>query len=97
MLKGINGNVLTITCNNCKSENNFDVLKMKSTFSVEDNEYENLSFSCPGCQSVEIFNMNIPVDDTEERFSTGDLPQNEEIQRYYVRLLIRMTRADFNQ
>jgi hypothetical protein len=58
-------------------------------------QYENLSFSCPGCQSSEIFNLNIPVNDIDEPFETGDLPESEEIQRYNVRLLIRTARADF--
>lgn len=97
MLNGINGTILTVKCDNCENENNFDVSEIKSSFSTEYNEYENVLFSCPICSSIEIFNMNIPIDDTDEPFETGDLPVDEEIQRAYVRLLMRIVREDFKK
>lgn len=94
MLKEITGNNMIVICNNCQIENHFDLTDRKSTFLEEFGEYENLSFECPGCHSIESFNMNIPIDDIDEPFETGDLPIDEEIQRHYVRVLMRMTRDD---
>jgi hypothetical protein len=94
MLKEIIGNNMTVICNNCKTETIHDLSGITARFSPEFGEYENLSFLCPGCQSIESFNMNIPVDDTDEPFMTGDLPVDEETQRYYVRILMRIARED---
>jgi hypothetical protein len=41
--------------------------------------------------------MNIPIDDTDEPFETGDLPIEEEVQRAYVRILMRMVREDLKK
>jgi hypothetical protein len=60
----------------------------------EFNEYENINIPCD-CGSVKVLNMNIPVNDTDEPFEMGELPLKEEIQRYYLRLLIREIREDF--
>jgi hypothetical protein len=95
MLKAIQGNNMTVICNNCKTETNHDLTGKSSNFSPEYGEYENLSFLCSECDSVESFNMNIPIDDTDEPFLTGVLPIEEEIQRYYVRILMRIAREDF--
>ena len=94
MLKDIIGDNMTVVCNNCQTENIFNVSEKTVIFSPEFNEYENLSFECPGCHTIETFNMNIPVNDTDEIFESGDLPIGEEIQRYYVRLLMRIARPD---
>lgn len=94
MLKDIIGNNMTVVCNNCKTENIFDVSEKTVSFSPEFNQFENLGFECPGCHAIETFNMNIPVNDTDENFESGDLPEDEEIQRYYVRLLMRIARPD---
>jgi hypothetical protein len=94
MLKGVNGTNIIHTCNSCGKENIFSTLGKKIEFSEELNEYINYPVSCE-CGAIEVFNMNIPVDDTDESFATGDLPLNEEIQRYYVRILIRLIREDF--
>jgi hypothetical protein len=83
---------LDIQCNNCQTQYESPyapgvVLKFLEEF----NAYENFaSEPCPNCGTIELFNMNIPVNDTD-----GDLPANEETQRYYVRLLIRDAREDF--
>jgi hypothetical protein len=94
MLKEITGNNMIVICNNCKTENQFDLTNRTSTFLEEFGQYENISFDCPVCQSSESFNMNIPLDDTDEPFATGDLPIEEEIQRHYVRILMRAVRED---
>lgn len=94
MLKEIKGNNMTVVCNNCKTENIFNVAARKSQHLIEFDQFENLDFECPSCHSVEIFNMNIPINDTDEHFKTGDLSEGEEIQRHYVRILMRITRDD---
>lgn len=97
MLKDITGNNMTVICNNCKAENTHDLTNRESKFVQEFGEYENLSIECPECESVEAFNMNIPLDDTDEPFATGDLPVDEEIQRAYVRILMRIVREDLKK
>lgn len=97
MIKEIKGNDIIIGCNNCSLENHFDVSQRKSSFREDFDEYENISFECPGCQTVEIYNMNIPIDDIDEPFETGDLPVDEEIQRAYVRILMRIIREDLKK
>jgi hypothetical protein len=96
MLKEIQGNNMTVTCNHCQKENVFDLSQKTSTYEFEFGQYENPSFECPDCHAIEIFNVNIPLDDTDEPFETGYLPVGEEIQRHYVRLLMRMVRPDLN-
>lgn len=96
MLLSIENKTMRIVCNVCGTITDHDLTGVKSVFLEEFQEYDNLSFSCPGCLSSEVFNVNIPVDDIMEPFESGDLPPEEEIQRFYVRLLIRMTRDDFN-
>lgn len=97
MLKELMDKKLTIQCESCGYENNIDVSGMIKRFIPEFGEFENLVVECPSteCKSIEVFNMNIPVNDTDEPFETGDLPVEEEIQRYYLRLLIREIREDF--
>lgn len=94
MLIEIRGNTLINECNNCHALNEHDITGMRSEFLEDFGEYENLSFTCPSCSNTTIFNMNIPLNDTDEPFFSGELPEEEEIQRYYVRILMRMTRAD---
>jgi hypothetical protein len=97
MLKEIMGNNMTVICNNCNAESIHDLTDRKSVFLDEFGEYENLSIGCPECESIEAFNMNIPLDDTDEPFSTGDLPIEEEVQRAYVRVLMRIVREDLKK
>lgn len=88
---------LNVECNNCSTiyESPYAPGLVKK-FLNEYSQFENLiSEPCPNCETVEVFNMNIPVDDTDEPFATGDLPVVEEVQRYYMRLLIREVREDF--
>ncbi|WP_026584194.1 hypothetical protein [Bacillus sp. J33] len=97
MIKKLIDKNLTIQCKTCGFENNIDVTGVNKQYIAEFEEYENLAVVCPNpeCKSIEVFNMNIPVNDTDEPFETGELPVEEEIQRYYLRLLIREIREDF--
>lgn len=97
MLKEIAGNNMTVICNNCNALNVYDLTGRESVFLQEFGEYENLNFDCPFCDTIESFNMNIPIDDTDEPFETGDLPIEEEVQRAYVRILMRMVREDLKK
>lgn len=94
MLKGISGTKMTTVCNFCGHEQttNLDGVVLRKN---ELDEYDNLNVVCPNCGSGEVFNLNIPADDIDEPFQTGDLPTEEEIQRYYVRYLMRLVRQDF--
>lgn len=95
MLSAIKDDVATIKCGKCNNEFDVDLSNITCEFSDEFNEYENLYVTCEKCGTVEVFNMNIPVDDVDEDFKTGDLPVSEEIQRHYVRILQRLVRGDF--
>ena len=95
MLQGIQDQTASILCNQCQTISSEDLTDRISPFLEEFLEYENFLFVCPSCGGAEIFNMNIPVNDTDEPFMTGELSEEEEIQRYYVRILIRLIREDF--
>ncbi|MGJ9460279.1 hypothetical protein [Oceanobacillus sp. CF4.6] len=93
MIKEIKGTSLVTVCDNCgleKINNMVGVIMRKNEF----NEYDNLVVPCE-CGSGEVFNMNIPVNDTDEQFMTDDLEAKEEVKRYYVRVLQRLIRDDF--
>ena len=95
MLKYIRDKVLYIECNNCGHEYDESTEGKVCKFDDEFGEYENYQTMCPNCGGFEVYNVNIPVNATDEPFATGDLPLKEEIQRYYVRILIRLVREDF--
>lgn len=95
MLKAINGMTATILCPNCKNEADHNLAGKSSVFLEEFGEYENIPFACPHCPTVKVINMNIPVNDTDEDFASGDLPVQEETQRFFVRIMQRLIRADF--
>lgn len=95
MLKYIKDNVMNTVCNICGHEKEIDITNMTSKFLPEFGQYENIVITCENCNGIEIFNMNIPVDDIDEPFKTGDLPTDEEVQRYYIRILMRQVREDF--
>ncbi|KQB91875.1 hypothetical protein GEPA3_3014 [Geobacillus sp. PA-3] len=94
VLKSLIGQTMTIRCAFCQTEYKTKVPQKNARFLPEFNQFENVSVQCPKCGAIEIFNMNIPPDDTGEPFQTGELPLEEEIQRYYVRLLMRYVRED---
>jgi hypothetical protein len=93
MLQSLTGNIMTTICDHCGDEK---ITDLTNTVTGKDSldQWECLYVPC-SCGSGQAFNMNIPVDDTDEPFATGDLPIDEEVQRYYLRLLIRMVREDF--
>ena len=83
--------MLTV-CYKCGSEITID-LTGKIIEKDEWGNWKQFNVEC-ACGTVEGFNLNIPLDDLDEPFETGDLPLNEEIQRFYVRILQRLIRAD---
>jgi hypothetical protein len=94
MLKAIQDTKAIILCPNCNNETEHDLAGKRAVFLEEFGEYENIYFQCPFCPTVKAINMNIPINDTDENFASGDLPVEEEIQRYYVRILQRLVRED---
>jgi hypothetical protein len=93
MIKSIKANTLITECRYCKTETITDLTNVvigKDEFG----KWGNLTIKC-SCGAGKVCVLDIPVDATDEPFETGDLPLEEEIQRYYVRLLIRMIRGDF--
>lgn len=97
MLESIIDRIMFLSCNVCKQRHQALIPNRTIRFLEEFGEYENLYVECPNCQTIEVFNMNIPVNDTDEPLATGDLPIEEEVQRYYVRLLMRYVREDLRQ
>lgn len=98
MLTHIEGRTLHITCSSCLANHTEDVpLDAVFRFIPEFGEYENYKTTpCPTCGNVEVLNLNIPSDETEdEALTIVDLPIEEETQRYYIRLLQRMGREDW--
>lgn len=94
MLKFIQGMKAVIKCPNCNNETEHNLAAKKSVFLEEFGEFDNVAFQCSHCPTAKVINMNIPVNDTDENFKTGDLPEEEEIQRHFVRIMQRMIRAD---
>ena len=95
MLKYTRGVNAYVECNMCKCLEKHNLAQVIKPFRRKNLEYENLDLVCAKCGCIEIFNMNIPENDTDEEFKTGDLPIEEEIQRFYVRVLMREIREDF--
>ena len=95
MLKSIQDKNLTIWCQ-CGTERVESAEGVSLKFLPEFGEYQNyMSSPCPNCGIVEGYNMNLPLDELEDEIPTYEMPEEEEIQRYYVRLLIRLCREDF--
>lgn len=93
MIKSIVGNIMKTECHKCGKEKEINLDGVVITKNEFD-EWENFVVECE-CGSGVVYNLNIPEDDTDEPFETGDLPVEEEIQRHYVRILQRMVREDF--
>lgn len=96
MLTGVVGTRLEITCSGCDFVYHKDVNGL-TLDKNEFNEYQNLVTQCGKCGEYELFNMNIPLDDTGDGVKTGEISLNEEVQRHYVRVVQRLTRADFKK
>lgn len=94
MIKTVQGTKVGLTCQHCERDFEVDLSGAVLEFLPEFNEYENLPIQCE-CGALEVFNMNIPENDTDEPFKTGQIPINEEIQRHHIRLIQRMIRIDF--
>ena len=97
MLNQIKETVATITCDNCGTIGYLDLSEITCKFLPEFNEYENLYYICPSCESVTSYNMNLPLSELDDEIPTYEMPLEEEIQRYYVRLAMRMVREDLKQ
>lgn len=89
----IRDGVALVRCG-CGHVQNVDLSGLVSVYLEEFGEYENINVACPVCNAIEVFNMNIPLNDTDEPFSTGDIPLEEECQRHYVRVMQRLLRED---
>jgi hypothetical protein len=96
MLKQIYSKTMTTVCNICGKEKQTDLSNITVKKNADFNEWDNLIIECD-CGSAEVFNLNIPENDTDEPFMTGELPLDEEIQRFYVRILQRIVREDFKR
>jgi hypothetical protein len=93
---GIKKSVLETKCR-CGAIQKTDVIGKVSKFIEEFGEYENIVVQCPACKTYELLNMNIPLDDMEDGVKTGDISVEEEVNRYYIRVLQRLIREDFKQ
>lgn len=92
MLVDFSNYIATVHCDKCGNINNFDFSNKISQYLEEFGEYENLPMPCVNCEQIEIFNMNLEIDE-----KIDDLEIIEEIQRGYVKDLIRTLRADFRE
>ncbi|SDO78776.1 hypothetical protein [Halobacillus aidingensis] len=95
-LTSIEGNIMTSLCSKCGNETTTDI----SNDVVGKDEFgfwKGYRVKCQteGCPRIMFYNLNLPLDAEDEPFESGDLPLEEEVQRYYVRLLIRTVREDF--
>jgi len=97
LLLSIVNQIMSLKCDKCSKEYQTPIPNTTVKYIEEFDEYENLPIQCPYCGTLEIFNMNLPINDTDEPFATGELPLEEEIQRYYVRLLMRYVREDLRK
>lgn len=84
-----------VKCESCGKMTYHDLSNVTCKYSEEFGEYENLYLECPNCPTIEGFNMNLPVDELQDDLPLYEMPLNEEIQRYYVRLAMRIVREDF--
>lgn len=96
MIKSIIGTILTFECPVCHVASTYDVSGITIEFSEEFNEYLMLDLPC-SCGSITSVNLNIPVDESEENLDLDDIETEDEITRFYTRLLQRMIRADFKE
>jgi hypothetical protein len=94
LIKSLIDKKLTVRCENCGKETEYNVMGKMMKFIKEFGEYENFQVQCE-CGTITIINMNIPVDDVDEDIATGEIPVEEEISRHYIRILQREIREDF--
>jgi hypothetical protein len=72
MLIKVENHEISQQCANCEKINVFDVSDIEIDFDKELNEYRNFSFICE-CDAIEIFNMNLPLEEEEETNETREL------------------------
>lgn len=90
MLISFKDGIANTHCEGCGKISDFDLSNKICYFLEEFGEYENLPLSCTGCNSIEVFNMNLDVEENTENFEI-----TEQIQRDYIKDLIRSVRGDF--
>ncbi|MDL4842843.1 hypothetical protein [Aquibacillus rhizosphaerae] len=96
MIVGIKNRNVDVECDSCKHlySDKAEAPGQVKKYLEEFGEYENYIVKCPVCDYQETYNMNIPINDTDEPIATGDISEREEVQRYYVRYLMRLVRED---
>lgn len=96
MIKNVKGTKLFSTCRSCEKDIEFDFKGIELKYLPEYDQYENLPIQCE-CGVFEIFNMNIPEDEKDEAHLADIMPEDEKIQRRFIRMLQREIRADFKK
>ena len=93
MIIGIVENDVQIKCK-CDFTQIINIEGKTSLFNEEFGEYENIVVQCPSCNTFELLNMNIPLNDIDDGVETGELSVEEEVNRHYIRILQRIVRED---
>lgn len=94
MITAIRGNQMTIKCP-CGASRAENIDLEVKTYDTQFGEYFNyMTGACPDCGTIEGYNLNLSADPDEED-TIDNLPTDEEVQRYYIRLLQRIVREDF--
>jgi hypothetical protein len=75
MLTKVEGYEVTQECANCKKINVMNVSDIEIDFDKELGEYRNFSFICE-CDAIEIFNMNLPLEEEEETNEARELTKD---------------------
>lgn len=96
MIDKITGSIVSLVCNVCGHKYEKPIPQTVLKFNKEFQQYDNLSFECDKCGTIEFFNMNIeesllPFEIIEEL----NIPNEEVNQRKYVIDLMKLLREDF--
>ncbi|MGP4061514.1 hypothetical protein [Halobacillus sp. H74] len=89
MIKSVKSTVITNECYRCGKTNITDVEGRVVPWNSEFQEWESFRISCQ-CGNKEILNLNTPLEE-------ADLDQEEEreVQKQFIREIIKMIRQDF--
>jgi RNase P subunit RPR2 len=90
MLIDFSNDIATIHCEGCNGISDLDLSNKTCRFLEEFQEYENLPITCAICGRIEVFNMNLQIEENENDFEI-----TEQIQRGLIKDLIKSIRADF--
>lgn len=94
MITAIRDNQMTIKCP-CGASRTENINLEVKAYDTQFDEYSNyMTGACPECGTIEGYNLNLSPDPDEED-TIDNLSTDEEVQRYYVRLLQRIVREDF--